>query len=120
MSKPPFVNPLGRRRLTLRRSSIVALGVVLAVVAPLPAGAADAGESAAEPRCTERGPVKLRNTGNHPAVVVQRLRAKAGYDYAAHFYPHPAWLYLRSGAPSQPQEAVVAHEPGAGPQGLRQ
>ena len=37
--------------------------------------------------------------GDHPAVVVQRLHAKAGYDYASKFYPHPAWLYLASEAP---------------------
>jgi hypothetical protein len=28
-------------------------------------------------------------------VVVQRLQARQGYDYASKFYPHPAWLYLR-------------------------
>lgn len=32
--------------------------------------------------------------GDHPAIVVQRLQAHAGYDYE--FYPHPAWC---SGAP---------------------
>ena len=32
--------------------------------------------------------------GDHPAVVVQRLRPQQGYDFAAQFYPHPAWLYL--------------------------
>lgn len=32
--------------------------------------------------------------GDHPAIVVQRLHAQAGYDYASKFYPHPAWLYL--------------------------
>lgn len=34
--------------------------------------------------------------GDHPAVVVQRLQAHKGYDYAGQFYPHPAWLYLRA------------------------
>jgi hypothetical protein len=37
--------------------------------------------------------------GDHPAVVVQRLHAQAGYDYASKFYPHPAWLYLYAEAP---------------------
>jgi len=36
--------------------------------------------------------------GEHPAVIAKRLSKTAGYDYAAQFYPHPAWLYLRSGA----------------------
>ncbi len=37
--------------------------------------------------------------GDHPAVIVQRLHAKQGYDYASKFYPHPAWLYLYAEAP---------------------
>jgi hypothetical protein len=37
--------------------------------------------------------------GDHPAVVVKRLQAQQGYDYASKFYPHPAWLYLASEAP---------------------
>lgn len=37
--------------------------------------------------------------GEHPAVIVQRLHAKQGYDYASKFYPHPAWLWLYSEAP---------------------
>jgi hypothetical protein len=37
--------------------------------------------------------------GDHPAVVVQRLNKAAEYDYAAKFYPHPAWLYLYSMQP---------------------
>lgn len=37
--------------------------------------------------------------GDHPAVVVQRLHATQGYDYASKFYPHPAWLYLQSEEP---------------------
>jgi hypothetical protein len=37
--------------------------------------------------------------GEHPAVIVQRLYAKRGYDYASKFYPHPAWLWLYSEAP---------------------
>ena len=37
--------------------------------------------------------------GDHPAVIVQRLQAQQGYDYASKFYPHPAWLYLQAEAP---------------------
>src|SRR5262245_65818974 len=37
--------------------------------------------------------------GEHPAVIVQRLYAKQGYDYASKFYPHPAWLWLYAEAP---------------------
>lgn len=44
--------------------------------------------------------------GDHPAVVVQRLESRRGYDYASKFYPHPAWLYLRA----QPTEAEAAAE----------
>ena len=40
-----------------------------------------------------------RRPGDHPAVVVQRLQAQQGYDYASKFYPHPAWLYLQAEAP---------------------
>lgn len=36
---------------------------------------------------------------DHPAIAVQRLHAAQGYDYAAKFYPHPAWLYLAAEAP---------------------
>jgi hypothetical protein len=40
-----------------------------------------------------------RRPGDHPAVIVQRLQAQQGYDYASKFYPHPAWLYLQAQAP---------------------
>ena len=40
-----------------------------------------------------------RRAGDHPAVIVQRLHAQQGYDYASKFYPHPAWLYLHAEAP---------------------
>ncbi|MCW5658117.1 MAG: hypothetical protein KIT60_10475 [Burkholderiaceae bacterium] len=40
-----------------------------------------------------------RRTGEHPAIIVQRLHAQQGYDYASKFYPHPAWLHLRAEAP---------------------
>ena len=39
------------------------------------------------------------HNGDHPAIVVQRLQAQAGYDYQTKFYPHPAWLYLSAEAP---------------------
>ncbi|WP_280151682.1 hypothetical protein [Piscinibacter sp. XHJ-5] len=39
--------------------------------------------------------------GDHPAVVVQRLQATAGYDYASRFYPHPARLYLLPASPDE-------------------
>ena len=46
--------------------------------------------------------------GDHPAVVVQRLHAQQGFDYASTFYPHPAWLFLRTEAerPAVPAPAV--------------
>ena len=44
---------------------------------------------------------------DHPAVAVQRLQAQKTYDYAAQFYPHPAWLYLRPAA----EEAVTLARP---------
>ena len=43
------------------------------------------------------------HNGDHPAIVVQRLQAKAGYDYESKFYPHPAWLYL---LPEEPHRMV--------------
>lgn len=43
--------------------------------------------------------------GDHPAVVVQRLHAKQGYDYESKFYPHPAWLYLAT----EPSRKMVDH-----------
>jgi hypothetical protein len=45
--------------------------------------------------------------GEHPAVIVKRNFEKQGYDYASKFYPHPAWLYVRSG-PSEDDRADVA------------
>jgi hypothetical protein len=40
-----------------------------------------------------------RRPGDHPAVIVQRLYAQQGYDYASKFYPHPAWHYPQAEAP---------------------
>ena len=40
-----------------------------------------------------------RRPGDHPALIVQRLHAQQGYDYASKFYPHPAWLHLRAESP---------------------
>lgn len=45
--------------------------------------------------------IEQRRNGDHPAIVVQRLQQSAGYDYAAKFYPHPAWLYLAAEAPRE-------------------
>lgn len=39
--------------------------------------------------------------GEHPAVIQARLAAKAGYDYASKFYPHPARLELFAEAPRE-------------------
>lgn len=52
--------------------------------------------------CVSLSPVGAgyaQSLGDHPAVVVQRLAAKQGYDYASKFYPHPAWLWLYAEAP---------------------
>ena len=52
--------------------------------------------------CLSLSPVSVayaEKLGDHPAVIVQRLAAKQGYDYASKFYPHPAWLYLYAEAP---------------------
>ena len=52
--------------------------------------------------------------GDHPAIVVQRLHARQGYDYLSKFYPHPAWLYLLPEAPHRmndhPAVAVFKRE----------
>jgi len=37
--------------------------------------------------------------GQHPVVIVKQRAEKQTYDYAAQFYPHPAWLYLSAEAP---------------------
>jgi len=58
-------------------------------------------QTAMAPGQQARPPHRL---GDHPAVVVKRLEARRGYDYASKFYPHPAWLYLRA----QPPEEVAA------------
>lgn len=38
----------------------------------------------------------VHRMSEHPAVLVKRQQATATYDYAARFYPHPAWLYLET------------------------
>lgn len=54
----------------------------------------------------------LHRLGDHPAVIVKRMEATAGYDYASKFYPHPAWLYLLSEAPlSAPNPPVATTGP---------
>jgi hypothetical protein len=59
----------------------------LAVAAPVALG---------EPVSEEQPVARM---ADHPAVAVQRLWSKQGYDYASKFYPHPAWLYLYPEAP---------------------
>lgn len=46
-------------------------------------------------------PAHAGKLGEHPAVIVARLHAAQGYDYAAQFYPHPAKLYLWLDAPRE-------------------
>lgn len=55
-----------------------------------------AAASAAEVTRAEDGDRRL---GEHPAVIIQRLHARQGFDYEGSFYPHPAWLFLSSEAP---------------------
>ena len=50
------------------------------------------------PAALAQQPATARS-GDHPAIVVQRLYAQQGYDYVSKFYPHPAWLYLASEPP---------------------
>ena len=48
--------------------------------------------------------------GEHPAIIARRVIEAQGYDYAAKFYPHPAWLYLSAEAPRPMMDhpAVIA------------
>ena len=55
-----------------------------------------AGIASSSPSFAQEAAHKL---GDHPAVIVKQQWASRGYDYAAQFYPHPAWLYLASEAP---------------------
>lgn len=49
--------------------------------------------------------------GEHPALAARRIIAAQGCDYAAKFYPHPAWMYLSAEEPHRMADhpAVVAH-----------
>src|SRR5215475_6069294 len=49
----------------------------------------------------EEGSQGGARNGEHPAVIQARLAAKAGYDYASKFYPHPARLELLAEAPRE-------------------
>lgn len=71
--------------------AFVAAAMAVLLAAPQPGRA----QAVAEP---------ARRLGDHPAIVVQRLRRQAKYDYAAKFYPHPAWLWLVPG----PDDATAA------------
>ena len=64
----------------------------------------NAAPGSAEPLQTEHP------LGEHPAVIVKRLQAQQGIDYASTFYPHPAWFFLRTDA-----ERPVASQPEARP-----
>jgi hypothetical protein len=46
------------------------------------------------------GAASAEPLGRHPADIIAG-RPPAPYDYAAKFYPHPAWLYLRAHAPGE-------------------
>ena len=80
--------------MSIRHTVIVSL-VSLVSVAAL---AADPAASASAPvPVTHASPAPTDHPlGDHPAVIVQRLHAQQGIDYASTFYPHPAWLYLRT------------------------
>ncbi|HKX44934.1 MAG TPA: hypothetical protein VJO99_27500 [Burkholderiaceae bacterium] len=45
--------------------------------------------------------------GDHPAVIVKRNWSQRPIDYAATFYPHPAWLYLASDPLSGTTDAPI-------------
>ena len=49
--------------------------------------------------CAPASAQQTDRLGDHPAMIVKRLQAQQGYDYASKFYPHPAWLYLQAEAP---------------------
>lgn len=52
-------------------------------------------------------------TAAFAGTAAQAEGQAGGYDYAAKFYPHPAWLYLRAEAPSQNGEhpaVIVARQ----------
>jgi hypothetical protein len=78
-----------------------------------PALAQQSGERLGErPAIVGQRSVAQQKLGDHPAVVVQRLWAKKGFDYESTFYPHPAWLYLRTQAPpAEPNLAANSARP---------
>lgn len=85
--------------MTKRFSPLIAsLTLVGALSAVSPLTAATAADDDAN-KGGVRGSYVAHPLGEHPAVIVQRLYAKQGYDYASKFYPHPAWLWLYSEAP---------------------
>jgi hypothetical protein len=52
------------------------------------------------------GDAPSHRLGDHPAVVVQRLVQRAGYDYASKFYAHPAGLRLLAEPPRDPSQQL--------------
>ena len=67
--------------------------------------------AAAEPPDTTAQGTSPR-LADHPAIAARRVIAQQGYDYAAQFYPHPAWLYLSAEAPHPMSQhpAVIVFE----------
>ena len=95
-SSPPRCTARGAAR---RGTTAPMLAALLLIGSALPA-------ATAEPQAG--------HLGDHPAVVVQRLHKAAGYDYAAKFYPHPAWLWLRPAQDSPEDFAGGRNPPAAG------
>jgi hypothetical protein len=76
-------------------ASLLSLVSVAALAADPAASAAASGAASAPAPHASPAPTD-HPLGDHPAVIVQRLHAQQGIDYASTFYPHPAWLYLRT------------------------
>jgi hypothetical protein len=70
------------------------IAVLLVVIGSICAAAAAVAQDGSPP-------LRVARHGDHPAVVVQRLQARAGYDYTAQFYLHPAGLRLLAEAPRE-------------------
>jgi hypothetical protein len=88
--------------LTVTAVTLAAIGRIAEAGAPTWPSAARMREAPPQP-ATPHGTASVQQTdrraGDHPAVIVQRLHAQQGYDYASKFYPHPAWLHLHAEAP---------------------
>ena len=84
--------------MSIRHTVIVSLLSLVSAAALAADPAASAPPSGAAPVAAPHASAAQTDhpLGDHPAVVVQRLHAQQGIDYAGTFYPHPAWLYLRA------------------------